>query len=203
MAEQESDIIKPAKNQLKLAASVITDAFMNYPLVQYFFPDVEKRKKNLHVLWEMEVNYAFKYGRIYTTKGFEGVIYCIDTDISDFKTILCGSIKIPLILGTDFIKRQNEVTLVQNDLKKKYVKSKYIYLWAIGVLPQHQGKKIGSKLVRHILKQAKNEDKVVYLETAKEENIKIYERLGFKLMESYYFPDKDLYTHAMLWTPEK
>ena len=195
------EIIIPTKKQLPLVSSIITKSFLNYPLLEYFIPDFEKRKKNSHYLWDMEVKYAFRYGSVYTTKNFKGAIITLDKEISEFKTIRCGSLNIPLRLGIDFIKRQNGVTKILDELKKKYSKSKCTYIWMVGVLPEYQNMKIGSKLIKFAMNEAKNKGNMIYLETSKKSNANFYEYLGFKLMETIHFKEENLTNFSLIWDP--
>jgi ribosomal protein S18 acetylase RimI-like enzyme len=198
-------IIIPNKKDLKKAARVLTEAFKDYPLMQYFIPDANKRYKNLDAIWYTECIYAFRYGKIFAVenelKNFEAVIITIDEKISNFKMFLCGAMRIPLKLGSEFMKRQDQISKIQNSMEKKHAKFPHRYLWAIATLPQHQGKGYGSILVQHILEDLKKNNLPCYLETTKQKNIKIYEKLGFKLVESFQVPDCDITNHAMIWDP--
>ena len=40
-----------------------------------------------------------------------------------------------------------------------------------------------------------------YLETAKRENVNIYEHIGFKVMEEYHNSEHNLDVFSMLWKP--
>jgi len=70
---------------------------------------------------------------------------------------------------------------------KQYPKrQKYVHLYAIGVLPECQGKGYASKLLNPILGQNAKNSIPVYLETANIDNLKIYSRKGFKLYNSWF-----------------
>ena len=56
------------------------------------------------------------------------------------------------------------------------------YLPLIGVDPIHQGKGLGSALMRHALIRCDREKKLAYLESTNEKNVPLYERAGFELM---------------------
>jgi ribosomal protein S18 acetylase RimI-like enzyme len=53
------------------------------------------------------------------------------------------------------------------------------YLGTLGVDPDHQGRGIGTALLRHWLTHAAGDDSGAYLETDLRENVRFYEREGF------------------------
>jgi GNAT superfamily N-acetyltransferase len=53
------------------------------------------------------------------------------------------------------------------------------YLPLVGVDPAHQGKGVGSALLRHALARCDREGKAAYLESTNRTNIPLYERHGF------------------------
>ncbi len=111
--------------------------------------------------------------------------------------------RIPLKLGISFIKRQDNITKIQNDLEKKYSPEPHVYILAVAVLPEYQGQGIESKLLLHFLSKAKELNQFLYLETVQDVNVKIYKKLGFKLRESFFIPAPNLNTYSMTWSPQE
>jgi ribosomal protein S18 acetylase RimI-like enzyme len=58
----------------------------------------------------------------------------------------------------------------------------YWYLHYADVRPEHQGKGWGGAAIREGLTRARSERLPVYLETAKESNVALYLKLGFKVV---------------------
>jgi hypothetical protein len=54
------------------------------------------------------------------------------------------------------------------------------YLVYIGVVPEAQGRGLASQLVNHVAKKC-DQDVPMYLESSKERNNRLYQKLGFKL----------------------
>jgi ribosomal protein S18 acetylase RimI-like enzyme len=69
------------------------------------------------------------------------------------------------------------------------------YLEALGVLPDRQGKGIGTRLLEPVLTRCDAERLPAYLETATERNLALYERLGFQVREEF-----DLGNGPHFWT---
>jgi ribosomal protein S18 acetylase RimI-like enzyme len=91
---------------------------------------------------------------------------------------------------------------MERALGKEWKKDTY-YLHYLATHPQHQGRGLGSALMRHVLAQvpfhllthltkADSEGKRCYLEASKyKPNVPIYEHFGFKLVEIIEMTDKD------------
>lgn len=62
------------------------------------------------------------------------------------------------------------------------------YLSIVGVLPEFQGKGLGSKLVSGVLEKSDMLEIPTYLETFTPRNITFYERLGYQVVGSFHEP---------------
>lgn len=61
------------------------------------------------------------------------------------------------------------------------------YHWHVdplGVSPERQGQGIGSKLLRYFCNLVDKNKDAAYLETDSESNVRLYERFGFKVIET-------------------
>jgi ribosomal protein S18 acetylase RimI-like enzyme len=59
----------------------------------------------------------------------------------------------------------------------------HYYLAVLGTDPEHQGKGLGSQLMRPVLEQCDSDGVAAYLESSKERNIDFYARHGFRVLE--------------------
>jgi ribosomal protein S18 acetylase RimI-like enzyme len=59
------------------------------------------------------------------------------------------------------------------------------YLGYLGVAPGHQGQGIGTRMLREVLDRADAEGTPAFLESSNERNLTVYERAGFRVVESY------------------
>jgi ribosomal protein S18 acetylase RimI-like enzyme len=66
-------------------------------------------------------------------------------------------------------------------IKKVMPTEKLMYLWFIGVDPQHQYKGIGTQFLTQILKWSENKKLPVYLETSTIENLPWYKKFNFEI----------------------
>ena len=80
----------------------------------------------------------------------------------------------------------------------RLVPPQHWFLQAIGVSPQYQGKGYASKLLRPMLLRIDKEGLPCYLETLEEQNVRLYEHFGFKVIEESNVPNTNLTNWAML-----
>lgn len=72
-----------------------------------------------------------------------------------------------------------------NGVEKKHPHTLHYYLLALGVVPEMQGRGLGTQLMRPILERCDRDGIPAYLESSKEINVPLYERNGFKVTEEY------------------
>ncbi len=206
MLPVDPPIIVPCKDQGRAIASTLAKAFVDYPLFTYGIPDPSRRGQSLQVLFEVMVTYTMKYGKIYATSDqLEGVLCCLPKEamlISSWGMIKSGAARIPLKMGLGFIRRQVVTTKVIEALRAKHANFPHTYLWTIGVKPDLKGQGHAGRLVRHLLNELAAKNEPCYLETSRESNVRLYEHLGFKVMETCALPDLKITTWAMLWKKE-
>ena len=83
-------------------------------------------------------------------------------------------------------------------LKKKYTNHKCWYLYNVTVKPEFQNQGMSSKLLKPMFEYLDRIGQDCYLETHKEENVKIYEHYGFELLEVSKIPKTDIVQYSML-----
>jgi ribosomal protein S18 acetylase RimI-like enzyme len=59
----------------------------------------------------------------------------------------------------------------------------YLYILMVGVTPTHQGKGLGSSLLRALMADCDEQGLPIYLETETQENVRMYDRYGFELVK--------------------
>ncbi len=71
---------------------------------------------------------------------------------------------------------------------ERLVPGPHWYLLALGVRPGKQGRGIGTALMSPVLERCDRKGLPAYLETALERNLRLYERNGFRVVESLNMP---------------
>ena len=88
-------------------------------------------------------------------------------------------------------------------LKKKYTNHECWYLYNVTVKPEYQHKGMSSTLLKPMFQYLDRIGQDCYLETHKEENVKIYEHYGFELLEVSKIPKTDIVQYSMLRKAKK
>jgi ribosomal protein S18 acetylase RimI-like enzyme len=73
----------------------------------------------------------------------------------------------------------------------------------IGVASEFQGQGFGGKLLRALIEESEQVGVSIYLETETEKNVRMYERLGFSLLNQITLPVLDLPMWEMVREPDQ
>ena len=199
-----TDIVPLTSNGFQTAGSLLTRAFINDPLYKAVIPDADKRETALVWLHQRVIQYCYLYGVMHTHSDAQGVACWLppgQTDISMLRILRTGLFAMPFYMGLLPFSRFNAYMNVSDALRKKHAPEPYWYLWVLGVDPSSQRQGIGGRLMQPVLEQADKEGIPCYLETENEQNIGVYQRLGFNVVESKAIPIINITTWALLREP--
>jgi len=210
MSGQIENLYKVQKKDVPKAGVVLADAFQHDPIWKLVFRD-EARLEQRGVLFESPIKFCLKYGEVYApSKHLEGIAAWVSGDFADmtiWRMIRSGAItsgmkamkmctklawKKGLILGP-----------LEADRKTNMKERTYVYLLIIGVASEFQGQGFGGKLLRALIEESEQVGVSIYLETETEKNVRMYERLGFSLLNQITLPVLDLPMWEMVREPDQ
>lgn len=87
---------------------------------------------------------------------------------------------------------------VDDDLLRRKPKSPHYYLFAIGVLPEAQGRGLGRSLLTHTLAEADEARSPAYLESSNPVNEPLYRSVGFEVVDRFH-PAPGCPSIAAMW----
>ncbi len=191
-----------AKNQIKQASHIISEAFFNDPLMVFLFPRKEERKSKLSSMMELLIRIGMKYGIVHTTSAnLEGIAIWFPSNkakITPFMGLLNGGIPYFFKLGSKVITKQNQFYKYIYSKHKKLMPSFHWYLSIIGINPKYQGRRYSNILFNSMFNQIDKQNLPCFLDTNNEKNLPIYKRFGFNIIEEYEIPDTNLVNWAMV-----
>ena len=202
MTNDLESLIRIDKNNVEPAINVLSKAFRDYPLLQYYFPNDSIRERISYYFLSLAVYSGIRYGEVYATSiNLEGIAIWIPSKnypLTLWKIL--RSVPISKMFGfgryggskmLHFNEYIDSVHLVQTPFN-------HWFLQVIGISPRFQGKGFASKLLRPMLTKIDSEHLPCYLETLSEKNVSIYERFGFDIIDKSIVPQTELINLAML-----
>ena len=200
--ESLRDLVRLEKSQIKSAAEMLARAFYDDPLYAYLLPDESERKNRSYYLHQFCLRYGLFYGEVYTTSpNLEGVAVWLPpgkTRITRWGEIRSGGLSILFKLGMKFLSRQGSFIRCIAPMHQRHAPFPHWYLFHLGVAPIHQGKGYGGTLLTAMLARMDREHLPCYLETQQENNVAIYQRYGFRVVERADIPGAGFCDWAML-----
>ena len=185
---------------------VLADAFRHDPLWNKICEGESDLEKRFRAIFEVPVRYCLKYGEVYApSEDLEGVIGWVPgkyAGMNAWRMICSGSMGAAMRIGLNAAKKMGPVFKpLTEDRHEHMAGSSYLYLLVVGVSTELQGKGFSRKLIDAAIEKSEREGLQIYLDTATEENVKMYEHFGFKLLKRIILPIVDLPMWEMVRKP--
>jgi len=195
------------KGDIMRAGKVLADAFQRDPVWNKICegaPDIEKR---FRAIFEVAVRQGLKYGEVYaTSEDLEAVVAWVPgkyADMNAWSMIRSGGMGSAMRIGLNAAKKMGPVFKpLAEDRREHMAGCVYLYLLVIGVATELQGNGFGRKLIGVAIEKSDREGLQLYLDTATEENMKMYEHFGFSLLKKITLPIVDLPMWEMVREPK-
>jgi ribosomal protein S18 acetylase RimI-like enzyme len=199
-----NSIIRLGPDQFEPARHTLGQAFEGYPLMTYALARPEGRSRAVTSLYASVLWDCLRWGEVYATSDLAGVACWLrpgQTFPGLLRLIRAGMLRLPWQFGLTGFRRLQAYAELAHQLQQEHAPERHWYLWAIGVLPQDQGKGIARRLAAPVLARADQESLPCYLDTHVETNVAIYKRLGFEVVSKVILPGHPLPVWAMLRRP--
>jgi ribosomal protein S18 acetylase RimI-like enzyme len=204
---EERMLYRIQKEDIVPASIVLADAFQGDPLWNKIYegdPDIGKR---FQALFEGAVRYCLKYGEVYApSEGLEGIIGLVPgkyADMNAWRAIRSGSMGVGMRMGLNAAMKVGTIFKpVVEDRREHMAYRAFLYVLVIGVATKLQGKGFGRTLIDAAVEKSEREGLPIYLDTSTEENLKMYEHFGFRLLKMINLPIVDLPMWEMVREPK-
>ncbi len=181
-------IIDGAKTQRALAVDTLALAFQDDPSLAWIFPEGDVRQRRLPLFFDWLFDDHLRHGMILTSEAREvvtlwrlpGKVHYRDP-LTPFFFWRMLSIFGPAIYRAGKVDHH----LLQHIPDGEG----YLYLRYAAVRPDAQGKGWGGRAIRAGIEEANRRGLDTCLETSKSENLAIYQRLGFAIVDAWQVPN--------------
>ena len=184
--KQEAPGIRVARHedigQLSRALSL---AFYTDPVYEWFFPRAGSRIERLRRLFAVFLEDLIPLGTVLATEGLEGASLWVPPGktISHWQSVK-QNLQVLGILGGG-VPRGIWWWLSVESKQPRYP---HWELFLIGVVPEKQGRGIGTALLRRMLDKCDDERLPIYLDTGNKANVAFYQRYGFEVKRKVSLP---------------
>jgi ribosomal protein S18 acetylase RimI-like enzyme len=180
------EIVRMRRGQFALAREMLTRAFLDYPFMMYANAQLARRRPGVATLYGAIVRDTLRHGEVHVSAGLEGACCWLPPGVSlptFAREVRSGMLGLPFSFGWAGFQRLVNFDRVQRRLHERHAIGPHWFLATIGVDPAHQGRGIGSALLAPALARADEQRMCCYLETHAADNVRLYERRGFRVIE--------------------
>ncbi|MHA1679790.1 MAG: GNAT family N-acetyltransferase [Promethearchaeota archaeon] len=182
--------------QVNKTAKMMARAFINYPLIKFLFPRLKSRMKMSKIYFKAIIVYGNKFGKIFTTSpDCKATSIMLDEYVANFpfKRVIKSGIPWRFaLLGLPFLFRFKRQETHQHAMYKKNTNFPHYYIILVAVDPDEQGKGLGSQLIQEMVAWLDEKQLPAYLETYTRENVNIYKKHGFDVVDESSIPKTNI-----------
>jgi len=192
------------KHEAAQAGVVLNDAFQEDPVFNAIFTGAAPEQRI--AFFTTPVVYCLKYGKVYApSEQLEGIAAWVPgkyADMNFIRLLLSGAFWPGMKMGTEFSQKIATVFKPIDEDRKVQMRGRdYLYLLIIGIAPQYQGQGFGGQLLKALFAESEQTGLPIYLETETDENVSLYQHLGFKVINKAELPLIDLPMWEMIREP--
>ncbi len=179
---------KAVRDDVPALAQVLARAFDDDPMANWFVAQDERRAERLVHMHRVELErISLPHNEVYTTDGLHGA--ALWAPPGQWKMGVIQQVRLmPAMMKSVTLRRAPKVLSGVTAIEKKHPAKPHWYLFVLGTDTPHQGKGVGSALLRPVLERCDRDGVPAYLESSKEKNLPLYERNGFRVTEEFVVP---------------
>jgi GNAT superfamily N-acetyltransferase len=164
------------------------EAFLNDPTWSWAFPDASTRERNLQLLWQLFVDGAQRYPWVWLTPDDSAASVWIPPGGTEFPAEQEANLESTIV---ELFDSNAPRVLHAFELFEAHHPhhSEHYYLNFLGTATAQRGRGLGLGLLANNLTRVDAEGMPAYLEASNPVNVALYERQGFRVLDSFTLPD--------------
>ena len=185
------------RKTLKYYARMAAEAYVNDPVHSYATKNEKIRKKYIYHFMMERLSTSNREDIIYEDEEKRGICVWRDAhnEYNMFDFLLCPNWVFLCVYLPNTIKTLSAYSHL--DVKVFPENTKIIS--PVFTDPAHQGKGIASALIKQGIKDLTAKGYKLGLEAQREDNVKFYEKLGFKVIRHDYYEKEKLHSYYMMY----
>jgi GNAT superfamily N-acetyltransferase len=179
LVEQLTRVDEPA------AVASLAAAFADYPLFPPLCPDAYRRPRVIEAFCRYLFRMALRCDGAFGTADRAAVVCTWPAGSewpSRWASLRRGGVTVLWRVGWHGTRLLARLEHGFDDARRKHVPGPHCYVPLLGVRPEVQGKGLSRAVLSPVFAAADRDRLPIYLETMKQANVAIYQKLGFELM---------------------
>lgn len=165
---------------------VLCQAFDGDPVMNWILRQDRARAAAFEWMFRLSLALTLPHGHVYTTQDRSAAALWTPPGKWRWRAGWLRQLRqAPGFVRAVGVGRLRRVLPAVAALEARHPKPPHFYLFQIGVAPPHQGRGIGSALLRHTLSDCDSSGIAAYLENSNPRNAPLYERHGFEAFECH------------------
>jgi ribosomal protein S18 acetylase RimI-like enzyme len=207
-AETQIRIRKAEYDDIDAMKKVLARAYDKEPVLNWVVVQDAKRTQRMERMFEVQLGGfdSIRHDHVFTAEQLNGIAIWYPPEPQDCWNppplkVLSLMPKLIAVHGLRRIRFVDSGIRIMIKHHLKNMKDPHYYLEVMGVEPTQQRKAIGTHLLQHGLRMCNEKGVPAYLETATEENVRFYQKNGFKVIEDFTLP-KGPKVWTMIYEPK-
>jgi len=169
-----------------LIINILTNSFDDNQSVNYIVNPDHKRQQRIKSLMAYSFDICSIFGKVYLNDDNTGCALIMYPH-KKRTTLKAISLDIKLLFKSIGVWRAGKAMSRESQIKSRYPKEPFYYLWFIAIDKNLQHRGHGSALLEEIIKDAENQNLPILLETSTVKNIPWYNRYKFEIYDRIEF----------------
>lgn len=184
---QIGEIIDGSTGERKLAVETLALAFAQDPALAWIMPEATARRRRLPRFFDWLFGDHLRHGLILTAPQREVVTFWrLPGKVHHHDPLTPAELwRMLAIFGPNILRAERAGRYISAHVPRG---EEHLYLRYVGVRPEAQGKGWGGRAIRAGIAEANRRGAGVCLETATPENVVVYRRMGFDVIDDWQVP---------------